>query len=353
MSQIKTSSRLVANNESANSKESSDKLVIGVTSSALFDMSESHQVFVTSGVKAYADYQVSRECDLLKPGEAFSLVRKLLALNKLQPERVEVILLSRNSSDTGLRVFNSIARYQLPVTRAAFCSGQSPYRYAKAYGCHLLLSTHADDVRLALDSGIAAAMILPSSKHQGEQESQVRIAFDGDAVVFSDESERIYQQQGLNAFVEHEQRRAHQPMKDGPFRNFLSALHQLQNYFDDDDCPIRTALVTARSAPAHERVVRTLRSWGVRIDEALFLGGMPKGEFLKMFGADIFFDDQHDHCQSACEHVATAHVPHGVANEDKDVISKKELLDRKAHSADKKSGRKANKVVQTAIRQYH
>ena len=286
----------------------------------------------------------------------------------MQPERVEVILLSRNSSDTGLRVFNSIAHYQLPITRAAFCSGQSPYRYAKAYGCQLLLSTNADDVRMALDSGIAAAMILPSNQRQGEQESQVRIAFDGDAVVFSDESERIYKQQGLEAFVEHEQRKAHQPMKDGPFRGFLSALHQLQKCFDDDSCPIRTALVTARSAPAHERVVRTLRSWGVRIDEALFLGGMPKGEFLKMFGADIFFDDQHDHCQSAREYVATAHVPHGIANQSENEIADKAMLGR-VHAAGKGSNRKAsrganrkinreanreaNKVVQTAIRQYH
>ncbi len=292
----------------------SGKLVIGITSSALFDMHDSNEVYLKHGVKAYAQYQISRESEVLQPGEAFGLVKKLLELNKCHADSVEVILLSRNSADTGLRVFQSIEHYGLQISRAAFCSGQSPYHYAKPYGCHLLLSTNAEDVERALANQMAAAMVMPSAAKNGASAGQVRIAFDGDAVVFSDESEKIYKQQGLDAFVAHEKSQACRPMKDGPFKDFLLALHRLQKHYTPENCPIRTALVTARSAPAHERVIRTLRSWDIRIDEAVFLGGMNKGEFLRVFAADIFFDDQHCHCESARAYVATGHVPHGVAN---------------------------------------
>lgn len=298
------------------SKTSSPKLVIAISSTALFDMRDSHQIYEQQGVAAYADYQRQHEDDILKPGEAFPLASKLLRINeKLGGEpRVEIILLSRNSADTGLRVFNSIEHHGLKITRAAFSGGDSPYRYVSAFACHLFLSTNASDVRNALENGMAAATLLPSQGATNVSD-ELRFAFDGDAVLFSDASERIFKEQGLEAFTENEKKSAHQPMDAGPFKNFLEALQGLQAEFPAGECPIRTALVTARAAPAHERVVRTLRDWNVRIDESLFLGGLSKGDFLKSFGADVFFDDQQVHCTSASEYVATGHVPHGVANE--------------------------------------
>jgi 5'-nucleotidase len=292
------------------------KLVIAISSTALFDMKESHEIYESEGVAAYSKYQREHEDDVLEPGEAFPLVTKLLRINeKLGGEpRVEVILLSRNSADTGLRVFNSIAHHGLNITRAAFSGGNSPYRYVSAFACHLFLSTNAQDVRSALDSGMAAATLLPSQKSISESD-ELRFAFDGDAVLFSDASERIFKERGLDAFTANEKAEARMPLDAGPFKKFLQTRHSLQAEFPIDECPIRTALVTARAAPAHERVVRTLREWGIRIDESLFLGGLSKGDFLKSFAADVFFDDQQMHCSSASEHVATGHVPHGVANE--------------------------------------
>ena len=292
-----------------------DTLTIGISSRALFDLRESHELFEAKGLEAYAHYQVENENEYLQPGVAFPLARKLLALNEDQVEhpRVDVILLSRNSADTGLRIFNTIEHYGLNIERAAFTNGESPYKYMEAYGADLLLSTNASDVRAALEQGYAAATILPgsaSAAHSG----QLRIAFDGDAVIFSDEAERVYQERGLDEFHDSEQLAANQPLSGGPFKGVLEALHKIQSAFPIDDNPIRTALVTARSAPAHKRVVLTLREWGIRIDEALFLGGRDKGEFLKAFGADIFFDDQQVHIDSAKKHVASAHVPHGVVN---------------------------------------
>lgn len=291
------------------------KLVVAISSRALFDLSDSHKVYVEQGLDAFQDYQVEHEEDVLKEGDAFPLVKKLLAINEREggEGRVEVILLSRNSSDTGLRVFNSIEHYGLPITRAAFAGGESPYRYVSAFGAHLFLSTDPDDVRQVLEAGYAAATILSGGSCQRE-DGVLRVAFDGDAVLFSDESEQIFQSAGLAAFTENEKRAARTPMNGGPFKPFLAALHQLQSSFPHDQCPIRTALVTARSAPAHERVVRTLREWDIRLDESLFLGGLAKGDFLRAFGADMFFDDQQGHCESAAEHVAAGHVPHGISN---------------------------------------
>lgn len=298
-----------------NSMENQNKLVIGIASRALFDLSASHEVFECKGVDAYCQYQIEHEDDPLEPGVAFGLTRKLLALNQAgHDSRVEVILLSRNSADTGLRVFNSIRHHKLGIERAVFTRGESPFRYVPAFGVHLFLSADPADVRLALDAGYAAATILPS--HVGRNETdQLRIAFDGDAVLFSDEAERVYKSRGLAAFSESEVQSAREPLSGGPFKSFLAMLHRIQAEYPADTSPIRTALVTARGAPAHERVIRTLRHWGVRIDEALFLAGKDKGPFLEAFGADIFFDDQSKHCESARLHVATCHVPHGIANE--------------------------------------
>jgi len=297
------------------------KLVIAISSRALFDLEDSHRVYTEKGVKAYCEYQIKHENQLLEPGVAFPLVKKLLNLNQLgkQRERVEVILLSRNSADTGLRVFNSIQEHNLPITRAAFTGGKSPFEYVELFGADLFLSSDPNDVAVTLEAGFAAATILPSSSNDKcvstEENQQLKIAFDGDAVLFSDEAERVFKKQGLDAFTESELKAANDPLRGGPFKNLLSALQTLQNEFDSSESPIRTALVTARAAPTHERVIRTLRDWNIRIDEALFLGGMKKGEFLCKFGADIFFDDHRGHCDSARQHVPTGHVPHGIANE--------------------------------------
>lgn len=290
------------------------KLVVAISSRALFDLDESHQVFEAKGEEEYSRYQISQEGVPLLPGVAFSMVRKLLALN-MDPSRprVEVVLVSRNSADTGLRVFNSIRHHKLDISRAAFTRGEPPYRYIASFGAHLFLSANPEDVRGALDAGIAAATILPSGSEEFRS-GQLRIAFDGDAVIFSDEAERIYVEGGLDAFNQNETESSEKPLPGGPFKPFLAALHDIQSDFPVKSSPIRTALITARGAPAHERVIKTLRSWGIRIDEALFLGGKEKGAFLKSFGADIFFDDQIRHCDSAAEYVATGHVPYGVKN---------------------------------------
>ena len=292
-----------------------DKLVIAISSRALFNLDESHQVFQNHGLHAYSDYQVAREEDPLEPGEAFPLVHKLLRLNTLSGtgQQVEVVLLSRNSADTGLRVFNSIEHYGLAINRAAFCGGESPWRYINAFGCQLFLSSEAEDVRNALECGVAAATLVSGGRQETGNE-QLRFAFDGDAVLFSDEAERVYKSEGLEAFTASEKAAARQPLAGGPFKPFLSALQRLQQAFPASEAPIRTALVTARSAPAHERVIRTLRAWNIRIDESIFLGGLDKTEFLRAYQADVFFDDQQTHCESAREHIATGHVPHGVAN---------------------------------------
>lgn len=294
----------------------SGKLVIAISSRALFDLDESHRVFEKEGITAYQDYQIAHESEPLNPGIAFHLVKKLLNLNKKEP-LVEVILLSRNSGDTGLRVFNSIQHYNLDITRAAFSSGESPYKYISAFGSHLFLSANPEDVSHALNEGVAAATIYFSHKANHNSSDELRIAFDGDSVIFSDEAERIYQESGLEAFASSEKATANTPLGGGPFKGFLTALQDLQNKFPPANCPIRTALVTARSAPAHERVIKTLRAWNIRIDEAIFLGGLNKAGFLKAFNADFFFDDQPAHCLSASEQVATAHVPHGIVGERK------------------------------------
>jgi len=290
----------------------SGKLVVAISSRALFDLAESHRVYTELGVETYQRYQIEHEDELLEPGPAFALVTKLLRLNRPDKQYVEVILLSRNSADTGLRVFNAIRHYGLDITRAAFTSGEATSRYVPAFGAHLFLSADTDDVRRALEDGYAAATIFPTVFRN--ESDQLRIAFDGDAVVFSDEAERIYQTSGLAAFARSERASAATPLPGGPFKEFLAALHRIQSDFPEDRSPIRTALVTARSAPAHERVIRTLRAWNIRIDEALFLGGLDKGQFLRAFGADIFFDDQTRHVESAAHHVPAGHVPHGVAN---------------------------------------
>jgi 5'-nucleotidase len=302
---------------SDNQKFSDRKLVVAISSRALFDLAESHKVYEEQGVEAYCAYQIEHENDILSPGVAFPLVHKLTLLNKHFPG-IEVILMSHNSPDIGLRIFNSIQHHKLDIVRAAFTGGRAPYRYVGCFGAHLYLSANASDVRSALELGYAAASLIPVVSETKSDTDELRIAFDGDAVLFSDESEQIYQKYGLKAFSENEIKSASVPLKAGPFAKFLLALHDIQELFPQSESPIRTALVTSRAAPAHERVIRTLRHWGIRLDEALFLGGHPKSEFVKSFGADIFFDDQEIHCSSTREHVATGHVPHGISNIEKE-----------------------------------
>ena len=290
-----------------------DKLVVAISSRALFDLAESHRVYTEAGVDAYHRYQVEHENELLAPGPAFALVKKLLAVNRADKQYVEVILLSRNSADTGLRVFNAIKHYGLDITRAAFTKGEPTSRYVPAFGAHLFLSADVGDVRRALDDGYAAATIFPSTVG-GNETGELRIAFDGDAVLFSDEAERVYQERGLAEFARSETEAALRPLSGGPFKDFLAGLHRIQSDFPEDQSPIRTALVTARSAPAHERAIRTLMDWNIEVDEAMFLGGLPKGEFLREFEPDFFFDDQTRHVESAAGHVPAGHVASGVAN---------------------------------------
>ena len=290
-------------------------LVVAISSRALFDLDESHVVFESQGLKAYSEYQVKHENDILQPGEAFQLVKKLLALNsgEVDHQGVEIILVSRNSADSGLRIFNSIEHHGLDIQRAVFTNGGSPYRYMEAIGTDLFLSGHDEDVRRTLQAGFAAAMIMRSAPNRPGSD-QLRIAFDGDSVLFSDEAERVYQAEGLEEFSRREKQHADTPLPQGPFKPLMQALQRIQSAYPIENNPIRTALVTARSAPAHKRVILTLRKWGIRVDEALFLGGKSKGPFLAAFGADIFFDDQRVHCDSAREHVTTGHVPNGVRN---------------------------------------
>ena len=295
-------------------------LTVAVSSRALFDLDESDAVYREQGLEAYRRYQIVHEDETLTPGEGFAFVTKLLAINEeLGRRRVDVILLSRNSADTGLRVFNSIHAHELDIVRAAFSSGASPYRYARAFGCNLFLSTEAGDVQQALASGMAAATLLArgpaNAARRDARRGTLKIAFDGDAVLFSDSADRIFRDEGLEAFASAEAAAADEPLDGGPFKPFLEGLHRLQQEFEGRDCPIRTALVTARGAPAHKRVIKTLRAWDIRLDESLFLGGLDKGEFLRAYEADVFFDDQAGNCDAAGEHVATGHVPHGVRNE--------------------------------------
>ena len=292
-------------------------LVIGISSRALFDLEAENRIFETQGLKAYEEYQVLHEKDILPKGPAFPLVRAFLELNQLQPERlVEVIIMSRNSPNTSLRIFNSIDHYGLDVTRAALSGGAPVAPYLRPFETDLFLSAYRPDVQDAINSGIAAGMILTGTSPERDPSGQIRIAFDGDAVLFSPDSERIFQTEGLPAFEAHERENADVPMEEGPFANFLMTIAHIQSRFADrESSPIRTALVTSRNAPAHERAIKTLRQWGVRVDEAFFLGGVSKQKVLSAFGAHIFFDDPPAHAEPASKYVPSAVVPYAAGRD--------------------------------------
>ncbi len=293
-----------------------NRLVIGVTTRALFDLKVENDIFEEKGVEAYSAYQKEHEEDILKPGPGFLLIKALLKLNDISgmDNRVEVILMSKNSPDISLRIFRSIEYYDLKVTRAFFSCGAPMAPYLTAFHTDLFLSACEEDVQAAVDAGIAAGIICGEGNCyenviKEKDGIPIRIAFDADAVLFSDEAEQVYQTEGLEAFESSEKEKAGQPLHAGPFAKFLRTISELQKEFPQGEAPIRTALVTARSAPAHERVIRTLRSWDVRIDEAFFLGGISKKDVLAAFGAQIFFDDQQVHTKAASEVVPAARVP--------------------------------------------
>ncbi len=290
-------------------------LVVAISSRALFDFEEENQLFEASDDHAYMALQQQRLDLPAKPGVAFSLVNKLLAFNAVgKPPRVEVVVLSRNDPISGLRVYRSAQQLGLPIQRGVFTRGREPWRYLRPLKAQLFLSANERDVRDALAAGVPAARVFPSSRLASDAHpNEVRIAFDGDAVLFSDEAEQVFQRDGLDAFQQHESSRAHDPLPPGPFKPLLAALQGLQQQ-PSTAMRVRTALVTARSSPAHERAVRTLMSWQVEVDEAMFLGGLAKGEFLREFEPDFFFDDQLGHIDSASRHVPAGHVASGVAN---------------------------------------
>lgn len=292
------------------------KLVVAISSRALFDFEEENAVFEGRGEREYVELQLARVDVPAKEGVAFALVKKLLAFNTPGAQRVEVVILSKNDPVSGLRVFRSAAREGLRLERGVFTRGRTPYRYLDALRANLFLSANEADVMNALEAKVPAARVYPDSARAAERHAdEVRIAFDGDAVLFSDEAERVFQADGLEAFTRHETEHARRPLPPGPFKPLLEALHRLQQAAGTDvRMRLRTALVTARSAPAHERAVRTLMQWNIGVDEAMFLGGLDKGEFLRAFEPDFFFDDQRAHVESARRHVAAGHVPFGVAN---------------------------------------
>ena len=292
-----------------------DKLVVAISSRALFDFEEENRIFDEQDPRPYMELQQERLHVPAKPGVAFALVNKLLAFNTPQARPVEVVILSRNDPVSALRIFHSAHDAGLPLERGVFTQGRDPFKYLRPLGAHLFLSANENDVNEALALGFPAARVLTDSAAAGSNSPQeLRIAFDGDAVLFSDEAERIYQSEGLAAFQTHELSKAALPLSGGPFKPLLAALHRLQQQADVSGMRLRTALVTARSAPAHERAINTLMKWNLAVDEAMFLGGLEKGPFLREFEPDFFFDDQTGHAVSAARHVPSGHVSSGIAN---------------------------------------
>ena len=290
------------------------KLVVAISSRALFDFEAENHLFDQGDDQAYMTLQLQRLDEPASPGVALSLVQKLLRFNTPDHQRVEVVILSRNDPVSGLRVFRSVQSHGLTVERGVFTRGREPYRYLRPLQANLFLSANPSDVQAALALGFPAATVATHAvRATASYPDEVRIAFDGDAVLFSDEAERVYQSSGLPAFQLHEQDKATLPLPDGPFKPLLAALHRLQKA-GTERMRLRTALVTARSAPAHERAIRTLMDWNIQVDEAMFLGGLPKGEFLREFEPDFFFDDQTGHIESAARHVPAGHVACGVSN---------------------------------------
>lgn len=292
----------------------SNKLKIAVTTRALFRLEDEDKLYREKGREAYETYQIDKEKEIIKKGAAFSLIKSLLSINEIEAlkDRVEVILVTRNNANSGIRVFNSIDKYSLSITRGVFTGGGELTPYLSALDVDLFLTANPNDAQAAIDAGIPAATLLTQNipEYETEENGNIRIAFDGDAVLFADESELIFKKQGLEEFKVNEAQQADVPMKKGPFAKFLKVIADLQSALGEEQTFIRTALVTARNAPSHERVIKTLRAWGVRIDEMFFLGGLSKNPILKAFGAQIFFDDQKVYTEPASAIVPSGTVPY-------------------------------------------
>jgi len=292
-----------------------DKLVIAISSRALFELEDENNIYEEKGLAEYIKYQLEHENDPIPRGTGYPLIKALLELNKkFENPIVEVIILSRNSPETGMRIFNSIDALSLDITRAGFTGGEDTSSYLSAFNVDLFLSKNEENVRRALDSGIAAALIYNLPDDYSPDKEQIRIAFDADAVIFSDESERIYQNQGLDAFLEHERVNARKSLPEGPFSKLLKLLSKIK---ERDNTLIKIAIVTARNSPAHKRIIYTLREWGVKVDEIFFLGGVEKKQVLKAFNAHIFFDDQDSHVKPASEVIPSSRVPSNIKKEEK------------------------------------
>lgn len=296
-----------------------DKLVIGVASSALFELDEADAVFREKGLAAYRAYQLKHQHDIFRKGVAFPFIKRLLAMNKYYPDSqpVEVVLLSHNDPDTGQRVFNSIQHYNLNITRAAFTTGDSPFKYIPAYNVSLFLSANATDVKQANIEGYAAGQVLASTAEDDENDEELRISFDFDGVIADDSAEYVYKNAGIDRFYETEKARAAIPHSPGPLADLFAKLAKLRDLEDEREQNepgykrhLKTAIVTARSAPAQERVVTTLRAWNIKVDQTFFLGGMDKGRILAILKPHIFFDDQVDpHLTSASHYTPSVYIP--------------------------------------------
>lgn len=299
------------------------KLVIAVSSSALFDLSESDAIFRSEGAKAYKEFQEKNLTNILSKGVAFPFIRRFLNVNKRFPDKmpVEVVLLSRNSATTGKRVFRSIAHYGLNISRAVFMEGKSPYEYIPAFNASLFLTANEGDVSRAVQAGYPAGAVLPSKVVDDESEEELRIAFDFDGVIADDESEAIYKGADLPEFHNYEVANSHIPHEPGPLADLFKKLSFMQKLEDREQeinpsykRIIRTSIVTARNAPAHERVITTLESWGVSANETFFLGGMKKDRILSILKPHMFFDDQKSHLESEAGDIPMVHIPFGIAN---------------------------------------
>jgi len=295
------------------SYELRDKLVVAISSRALFDLEAENDIFEYQGIDEYYKHQLANQNIPLEKGSAYRFVENLLSINHhFDDNLVEVIILSRNNAATALRIGNSIEYHNLPIERSAWTAGESVSRYLEAFKVDLFLSLNSDDVSSAVKAGVAAATMLPNKYDNATDDKIVRIAFDGDAVIFGAESEKIYQEQGLEAFLEHERTNSDNPLSQGPFFKFLKVISNIQDKFEFEKSPIRTALVTARNSTTSKRVLSTLNIWGVRVDAAFFQGGVSKDEVLNAFGADIFFDDQDAHLQKSRTKTPSAKVPFNI-----------------------------------------
>jgi len=299
------------------------KFVIGVASSALFDLTESHQVFLDEGPEKYKQYQETNVDKTLEKGVAFPFIRRFLSINDRFSDKqpVDVVLLSRNSPETGLRVFRSIRSYGLNISRAAFMTGKSPFEYIPAFNCSLFLSANEEDVLRGIAAGHPAGLVMPSIVNDDALDVELRVAFDFDGVIADDESEKVYREGGLEAFETHETEHAGVPHNQGLLAELAKKLAFMQKLEDREiernpqyERIVRVAVVTARSAPSHERVVTTLKELGINVDETFFLGGMEKSRVLSVLKPHIFFDDQRQHLVSSSGNIPMVHIPFGAAN---------------------------------------